>query len=63
MSDRANRLIFSCGLLAIVSVGTAARLWQISESLWLDELHTSWVVSDTFDAIPRRAGIGNQCPA
>ncbi|MAD79407.1 MAG: hypothetical protein CMJ50_00995 [Planctomycetaceae bacterium] len=62
MSDRANRLIFSCGLLAIVGVGTATRLWQISESLWLDELHTSWVVSDTFDAIAPRARIGNQSP-
>jgi uncharacterized membrane protein len=62
MSDRANRLIFSCGLLAIVGVGTVARLWQIHESLWLDELHTSWVVSATFDEIAPRARIGNQSP-
>jgi 4-amino-4-deoxy-L-arabinose transferase-like glycosyltransferase len=62
MSDRANRLLFSCGLLVIVGVGSAARLWQIRESLWLDELHTSWVVSDTFEAITPRARMGNQGP-
>lgn len=62
MSDRAGRWIFFCGLLAIASAGTAARLWQINESLWLDELHTSWVISGAYDEIAPRARLGNQSP-
>jgi len=60
--DRGRRLIFYGCLLLIAAAGTAARLWQAGESLWLDELHTSWVVSDGFDAIAPRAHSGNQNP-
>ena len=62
MSDRASHLTFLCGLLVIAGVGTALRLWQINESLWLDELHTSWIVSDSLTEIAPRARIGNQSP-
>lgn len=62
MSDRASRRLFYWGLLVIAVLGTAARLWQINESLWLDELHTSWVISGTVDEIAPRARIGNQSP-
>ncbi len=30
------------------------------ETLWLDELHTSWTVAGTWDQIPERAAAGNQ---
>ena len=32
------------------------------EELWLDELHTSWVVAETPSEIPARAHAGNQSP-
>ncbi len=61
-SDRVANRTFYGGLLVIVGLGAVARFWQAGESLWLDELHTSWVVSGTFDEIARRARIGNQSP-
>ncbi len=36
------------------------RLPSISESLWVDELHTAWVVSDGIEEVPYRAAMGNQ---
>ncbi len=53
---------FNWGLLWIVGLGSLARFWQAGESLWLDELHTSWVVSAGLAEIPARAQIGNQSP-
>jgi hypothetical protein len=41
-------------------VGLLVRVWQMNESLWLDELHTAWVVGGRFDEIAQRASIGNQ---
>jgi hypothetical protein len=35
---------------------------QARESLWLDELHTAWVVAGEWDEIPQRAKAGNQSP-
>lgn len=38
--------------------------WSLAgESLWLDELHTSWVVADEWSQIAARAQAGNQSPA
>jgi hypothetical protein len=38
--------------------------WSLSgESLWLDELHTSWVIAAGWDQILPRAQAGNQSPA
>ncbi len=34
----------------------------MTESLWLDELHTSWAVSGTWQEIASRAAAGNQSP-
>ncbi len=48
--------------MAIVLLGTLLRCWQASESLWLDELHTSWVVAEGPDEIAVRARAGNQSP-
>ncbi|XZE54382.1 hypothetical protein SH139x_000343 [Planctomycetaceae bacterium SH139] len=45
------------GLLAI-----ALRLPALGESLWVDELHTAWVVAGSWEQVPPRAAIGNQTP-
>ncbi|MBM3998468.1 MAG: hypothetical protein FJ297_02815 [Planctomycetes bacterium] len=47
----------SCGSLAL-----SLRVPHLSESLWLDELHTAWVATGPFDQIARRAALGNQAP-
>lgn len=47
---------------AILLVAFALRAGQIADSLWLDELHTAWVVDGTLREIPARAAIGNQSP-
>lgn len=49
-------------LLPILAFGVALRFWQINESLWLDELHTAWVVSGSLGEIVERSQIGNQSP-
>ncbi|MDA1053779.1 MAG: glycosyltransferase family 39 protein [Planctomycetota bacterium] len=49
-------------LLPILLLATLLRLWQIDESLWLDELHTAWAVSASPIEIVERAQIGNQSP-
>jgi len=36
--------------------------WASTESLWLDELHTSWAVSGTWVEVASRARQGNQSP-
>lgn len=47
---------------AITLVGLALRLTNVGESLWLDELHTGWVVKDAWSDVAWRAQIGNQSP-
>ncbi|MHB8969067.1 MAG: glycosyltransferase family 39 protein [Pirellulaceae bacterium] len=49
-------------LIPIVMLGMWLRGFQACESLWLDELHTSWVVADGLQQIPARARAGNQSP-
>lgn len=49
-------------LVGVLLLAVAMRLPPISESLWLDELHTAWVVSDGIAQAPERAAIGNQSP-
>lgn len=46
-------LLASAGLIAVA--GT-------TESLWVDELHTSWCVSGDWSAVAPRAAVGNQSP-
>ena len=46
----------------ITGVGTWWRLAGIGESLWLDELHTAWVVADGGGQLVSRAAVGNQSP-
>ena len=49
-------------LLGITLLAALLRLWQAGESLWIDELHTSWVVSGTLSEVMPRAAMGNQSP-
>ena len=49
-------------LAAITSLAAFLRLWQAGESLWIDELHTSWVVSGLWRDVLPRAAMGNQSP-
>ncbi len=48
--------------LALLLSAFFLRLQAMSEPLWLDELHTSWVVSDGPIEIHQRAWEGNQLP-
>ena len=62
--NRLARLIvdqrFGIGLILVLSF--AVRSIDIGRGLWLDELHTSWVVADDFSDIGSRAVAGNQAP-
>ena len=49
-------------LAAITALAALLRLWQINESLWVDELHTSWCVQDGLSQVVERAAAGNQSP-
>lgn len=49
-------------LWAITLAGLALRLTNVGESLWLDELHSGWVVRDAWSDVSWRAQIGNQGP-
>src|SRR3954464_10090950 len=48
--------------VGISLVGAALRIQPLSESLWLDELHTAWCAVGPLDDVARRAAIGNQSP-
>ncbi|HND55999.1 MAG TPA: hypothetical protein PLV92_26465, partial [Pirellulaceae bacterium] len=43
-------------------VGPAVRLAAFGEPLWIDELHTGWVVADGLEHLAERARAGNQSP-
>ncbi len=47
-------------MITIVAVGL--RLPQLSESLWVDELHMAWTVADGVQQVAPRAAMGNQSP-
>ena len=49
-------------LFVVLIVGAVLRSWQAGESLWVDELHTSWAVSGSLADVSERAAIGNQSP-
>ncbi len=49
-------------LAGITALAAVLRLWQIGESLWVDELHTSWCVQGGFWQVSERAMAGNQSP-
>ncbi|MFN0017118.1 MAG: glycosyltransferase family 39 protein [Pirellulaceae bacterium] len=61
-----SRISFSSANWMILAIITALaallRLWQINESLWVDELHTSWCVQGSIFDVAPRAAEGNQSP-
>lgn len=59
VSPRSPELV---ALVFVLLLAAGVRLWQIRESLWLDELHTAWVVADGPGAVAARARIGNHSP-
>ena len=48
--------------LTIAAFAIAVLRIALGESLWLDELHTSWAVSGSWQEIASRAAAGNQTP-
>jgi len=44
----------------MAALALAVRWPTLGESLWVDELHTAWVVSDGLFDVPQRAAMGNQ---
>lgn len=57
-----RRDFYVLALSAIILGGAWLRCWQATESLWLDELHTSWVVASGAGDVLPRAQAGNQSP-
>jgi hypothetical protein len=49
-------------LLFILLAAVAVRWESLNESLWLDELHSAWVISGDWTDVAQRARIGNQSP-
>src|SRR5205807_8031978 len=50
-------------VLTATGVGLALRVVHVHESLWLDELETTWIVADGWASIPARALQWNCPPA
>ena len=50
------------GLLAIILLAAILRARHMSEPLWVDEMHTAWVVEDSLADVADRAAVGNQGP-
>lgn len=62
-SARRRRKVVGGLLLVLVTLfGGAIRLRSAAEPLWVDELHTGWVVRDGLDRLVERAELGNQSP-
>lgn len=59
-NDRRLSLLAACALAVAAAV---LRAWQLNDSLWLDELHTAWIVAGEISELAPRARIGNQSPA
>jgi mannosyltransferase len=56
----AAHLVLIAGTAVVLAI--AARLPHLSESLWLDELHSAWTIWDGLGDVARRAALGNQTP-
>jgi len=49
-------------LTLIIFLAVGLRVYRANESLWVDELHTSWTVSNGVGSVADRAAMGNQSP-
>ncbi len=47
---------------ALAGLALGLRALGLRHSLWLDELHTAWVVLGPWEELPRRAALGNHGP-
>lgn len=47
---------------ALVAIGSLIRIYYAQEPLWIDELHTGWVISGSINDVVPRSAIGNQTP-
>lgn len=58
-----SKLVCFLVVTLVVVIGGSLR-YQVAQQdlLWLDELHTSWVVSGDLDDVSERAHLGNQSP-
>ncbi len=61
-NQKPGKLVVLFCLVAAMTVATYLRLSFLDLSLWLDELHTSWVVSGSWSEIAPRARIGSSSP-
>lgn len=50
------------GLFCALALAAALRWPELSDSLWLDELHTAWCASGSWADVAPRARIGNHSP-
>ena len=48
--------------IAVCSLAIFLRLPSCYESLWLDELHSAWIISDGIGSVYQRSIIGHQSP-
>lgn len=56
------RAVSAALLIATVALGVWLRVRRADDSLWLDELHTAWVVEGQGSELVARAALGNQSP-
>jgi mannosyltransferase len=49
-------------IAALAMLALLSRIDGLTESLWVDELHTAWTVSSGATEIPSRAAMGNSSP-
>jgi hypothetical protein len=62
-SNRTRQHIAGAAALILLLIFAAwLRTAHFDESLWLDELHTSWTVHDSLAEVAPRAAMGNQPP-
>jgi mannosyltransferase len=61
LPDRSPRWTLPAAI-AISLLAAVLRMFPLSESLWLDELHTAWCAVGPQDELPARAAMGNQSP-
>lgn len=53
---------FGIPMFVIIAAGWFLRRAACGESLWVDELHSAWVVSGTFSELVERSEVGHQTP-
>ena len=54
-------VLWLCVMIGFV-LAAGLRLFVMTEPLWVDELHTAWVVDADLHQVSRRAAAGNQAP-